>query len=365
LTLYTLWGPKLGFGAFTTTLVFAAYTVGTIIALLTLANLSDQAGRRPLLLGAIGAIAVATGLFLLADSVVVLLLARVISGLATGVVTATATATLSELDDGPSGGRSGRAATLANMGGLGLGAIIAGVLAQFVADPTHTVFWVYLLLLVPAAVAVWLLQETVDEPHRPHLQVHKPLLPIRGRRARFAYAAALTFVAFSIAGLFSSLVPAFLRDVLHERNLAVIGLIVGSLFLIAATTQLALSTQRARAGMTAAPVILIGGLAGIEAGLWAQSLEVFLAGTAISGVGLGLAFKGGVTVTHDLVEPEHRAGLTATFFLAAYAGLTIPTVTVGVLNESMSARSATLIVAAVVALLALGAAVLRRRLKLT
>ena len=66
--------------------------MGTILALLTLANLSDQAGRRPLLLGAIASIATSTALFLLADSVVVLLLARLLSGAAAGVVTATATA---------------------------------------------------------------------------------------------------------------------------------------------------------------------------------------------------------------------------------------------------------------------------------
>jgi MFS family permease len=355
--LYALWAPKFGFGALTTTLIFAAYAVGTIMALQTLANLSDQAGRRPLLLAAIASIAVSTMLFLVADSVVVLLLARLVSGAATGVVTATATAALHEIDDDAEGTRSVRTATLANMGGLGLGAILAGVLAQSVADPTHTVFWVYLALLIPVAVAVWWLPETVSRPHRPRLQLHRPVLPAPSSRARFAHAAALVFVAFSILGLFSSLVPAFLHDVLHEGNLA----IVGSVFLIAAATQLALTADRARKALAVAPLILVTGLAGIEAGLWAQSLGLFLAGTAVSGVGVGLAFKGGITITHQLADPEHRAGMTATLFLAAYAGLTIPTVIVGVLSQSMTARSATLIVAIVVALLALGAAVLHRR----
>jgi MFS family permease len=359
--LYTLWAPELGFGALTTTLIFAAYTIGTIVALLTLANLSDQAGRRPMLLAAIATIAASTALFALADSVLVLLVARLLSGVAAGVVTATATAALAEFDDGPSGSRSARAATLANMGGLGLGPIIAGVLAQSVASPTSTVFWVYLLLLVPAVAAVWLLPEGVGKPHRPRVRPHRPLMPAGAGRTRFITAATLTFVAFSILGLFSSLVPAFLGDVLHEHDLAIVGLIVGLIFLTAAITQLAISTERARAGLATAPVILIAGLAGIEGGLWAESLGLFLVGTIVSGVGVALAFKGGITVTHELADPSHRAGLTATFFLSAYAGLTIPTVAVGVLNESMTARSATLIVASVVALLALGAMVLHGR----
>jgi MFS family permease len=354
--LYTLWAPKLGFGPLTTTLIFAAYTVGTITALLTLAHLSDQTGRRPMLLVAIASIVVSTALFLVADSVIVLLLARLVSGAATGIITATATAGLHELDNGGDGTRSVRTATLANMGGLGLGPILAGVLAQTVGDPTRTVFWVYLALLIPVVVAIWLLPETVSQPHRPRLQLHRPRLPAESGRARFAQAAVLMFVAFSILGLFSSLVPAFLGDVLHERNLAIVGVIVGGVFLIGATTQLALDPDRARRALVAAPVILIAGLAGIEVGLWAQSLGLFLAGTAISGVGVGLAFKAAITATHDLAEPEHRAGLTATLFLVAYTGLTIPAVIVGVLNQSLSARDATLIVACGVALLALVAA---------
>jgi MFS family permease len=354
--LYGLWAPRLGFGPLTTTLIFAAYTVGTITALLIFAQLSDQAGRRPMLLSAIASIVVSTVLFLLASSVVVLLLARLVFGAATGIITATATAGLHELDNVADGTRSVRTATLANMGGLGLGPIVAGVLAQTVGDPTRTVFWAYLVLLAPVLAAVWLLPETVSHPRRPRLELHPPRLPARSGRARFAQAAVLMFVAFSILGLFSSLVPAFLRDVLHERNLAIVGVIVGSVFLIGAITQLALNSERARKALVASPVILVAGLAGIEAGLWAQSLALFLAGTAISGVGVGLAFKGAITATHELADPEHRAGLTATLFLVAYAGLTIPTVIVGVLNQSLSARSATLIVACGVALLALVAA---------
>jgi MFS family permease len=354
--LYALWAPKLAFGPLTTTLIFAAYTVGTIAALLTFAQLSDQVGRRPMMLMAVASILVSTGLFLLANSVVVLVLARFLYGAATGIITATATAGLHELDKDADGTRSVRMATLANMGGLGLGPIAAGVVAQASGDPTRTVFWVYLALLVPILLAVWLLPETVSHPHRPRLQLHRPQLPARSGRARFAQAGVLMFVAFSILGLFSSLVPAFLRDVLHEGNLAIVGLIVGSVFLIGATTQLALNADRARRALIAAPAILIAGLAGVEAGLWAQSLGLFLAGTAISGVGVGLAFKGAITATHDLAEPEHRAGLTATLFLVAYTGLTIPTVILGVLNQSLSARSATLIVACGVALLALIAA---------
>lgn len=52
--LYVIWQPQFGFGSGVLTLIFAVYTVGTLLALLLIAPLSDQLGRRPALILAIG-----------------------------------------------------------------------------------------------------------------------------------------------------------------------------------------------------------------------------------------------------------------------------------------------------------------------
>src|SRR3954468_6881963 len=51
--LYVLWQRQIGFATGTLTLIFAAYSLGTLISLLALAPLSDQLGRRPAMLFAI------------------------------------------------------------------------------------------------------------------------------------------------------------------------------------------------------------------------------------------------------------------------------------------------------------------------
>ncbi|WP_329567502.1 MFS transporter [Streptomyces sp. NBC_01361] len=73
--LYALWAPQMGFGPFTTTLVFAVYALGTVLALMVFASLSDRAGRRPLLAAAVLAAATSTALFLLSHDVATLILA--------------------------------------------------------------------------------------------------------------------------------------------------------------------------------------------------------------------------------------------------------------------------------------------------
>ena len=87
-------------------------------------------------------------MFLSWKSVPGLLLARVLSGISIGLTLSTATAYLAELHarhrpQAP-GTRAQVAATTVNMGGLGVGALIAGALAQWVGDPLTVPYVVFL-----------------------------------------------------------------------------------------------------------------------------------------------------------------------------------------------------------------------------
>src|SRR6202000_2476583 len=67
--LYVLWEKQMGFGPLGVTVVFAAYVVGTLAALLVLGDLSDHIGRRPVLAIAVACAAVSTALFLAASRI--------------------------------------------------------------------------------------------------------------------------------------------------------------------------------------------------------------------------------------------------------------------------------------------------------
>ena len=45
--LYPFWAPQMGFGPFTTTLIFAIYALGVVVALMAFASLSDHRDDGP------------------------------------------------------------------------------------------------------------------------------------------------------------------------------------------------------------------------------------------------------------------------------------------------------------------------------
>jgi len=349
--LYVIWQPRFGFGPGVLTLIFAVYALGTLLALLLISPLSDQLGRRPALAAAIAFSAASTGVFLIADSIAALLTARFLSGIASGIVAASAAAALAELEPQGRSRRASLTATAANLGGLGLGTLFAGIVAQYGHDPTKLVFWIYLAALVPTLLGLALASETVRRPETVQWRPHGLQVPAKARR-RFALVGGAIFCAYTLNGLFSSLVPSFLAGSLHEHNHAIAGAIAASIFLIAALAQLLLHTLTPRTALSIGMVMLLVSLALIELALWDGSLAVFLAGTLAGGIAVGLTFMGGLATVNLIAEPEHRAQVVAAFLSCAFAGLTIPAVSVGIASQSIGTKDATLYCAVVIGALA-------------
>ncbi|MGW5343447.1 MFS transporter [Streptomyces sp. NPDC004050] len=86
--------------ALTVTVVFSAYSLTLLLALLTTGSLSDHLGRRPVLATALALDAVSMVLLATADGAGALIGARVLQGAATGAATSAAGAAL--LDGSPS-----------------------------------------------------------------------------------------------------------------------------------------------------------------------------------------------------------------------------------------------------------------------
>ena len=349
--LYVIWQPRFGFGAGVLTLIFAVYAVGTLLALVLISPLSDQLGRRPALAAAIAFSAASAGVFLIANSIAGLLAARFLSGIASGIVAATATAALTELEPHGRSRRASLTATAANLGGLGLGTLFAGLVAQYGHDPTKLVFWIYLAALTPTFAALAAVSETV---HRAQSVTWRPQglhLPAKAR-GRFALVAGAIFCAYTLNGLFSSLVPSFLAGSLHEHNHAIAGAVSAAIFLTAVITQLLLHRLTPGTALTVGLTMLLASLALIEIALWDGSLAVFLAGTAAGGLAAGLAFMGGIATVNLIAEPQPRAQVVAAWLACAFAGLTIPSVSVGLASQSLGTKHATLYCAIVIAALA-------------
>ncbi|MFF5584301.1 MFS transporter [Streptomyces hygroscopicus] len=364
--LYVLWASQFGFGSLTTVVVFIAYVVGVVGTLLVAGSLSDAVGRRPVLALSLALTALSTVGFALADGLTVLLISRVLSGVATGLITATATSAIAELVRGRR--TAAVLSTAANVGGLSLGVVAAGVLAQCVTAPTHTVFWCYLATCAVAGVVWLVIPETADKTAgrsvRWQPRIRRPVLPDGASRVRsFVASGVLVAASSGVNGFFSSLAPAFLRDDLGVSNFAVIGVGVGTLFISALLAQTVTPAALVRRDIGTA--LLAVGMIVIEAALWTHSAPLFIVGTVFAGAAVGTLFRHGLSVTDALCDPGNRAELTATYFLFLYSGLVGPVLVLGLADQAVGTRASSTMLAALVVSTALVGLVLGRRTEST
>jgi MFS family permease len=358
--LYVIYQAQWHFSTSLITLIFAVYAVGVLAALLIAGHSSDQVGRRPVLAAAIGLSIISAVTFILAPGVGWLFLGRVLSGLSAGLMTGTATAALTETARPGSGRRASLVSTIANMGGLGLGPLLAGLLAQYAPQPTVLPFLIQLGLVAIAGLGLLVVPETVSQRSALSLKFRGLGIPLAGR-AEFIAAGCAGFAAFSLLGLFSSLVPTFLVSVLHDTSHAVAGAVVFLAFAVGAGTQLAGSRLPSRPVMLAGLAVFLGALALIVAGLSAASMAIFLVGTVVSGVAVGAVFMGSLAVANRLAPAETRGQVISTYFVFAYVGLTVPVIAVGYGSQAFGDFRATLGCAVVLAAVALVSMVIIRR----
>ena len=146
--LYAFYQREWGFSPIITTVVFGVYALAVLTALLIVGSLSDHIGRRPVLLAAIAVQAATMLLFATADSVTLLLAARIVQGLATGAAVGAVGAGLVDLHRS----RGTLANAVAPITGTATGAIGAGLLVQYLPDPAHLVY----LILFGIFIVQWI-----------------------------------------------------------------------------------------------------------------------------------------------------------------------------------------------------------------
>jgi MFS family permease len=349
--LWSLYAQRDRFSSLTVTIVFAVYALAVAISLFFVGHLSDEYGRRRVLMPALALEILAGVVFVLWPSLPGLLLARVFSGLGVGAVTATAMAWLGEL--GGAGSRRAQIVAIgANLGGLGLGALISGLLAQWAGDPLRVPFVVFTVALMLAWVALLAAPETRGRRSpRARYRSQRVSVPSesRGRFFAAALAAAITMAVF---GLLTSLAPSFLAGTLHQPSHALAGAVSFAVFATAALTQTLSSSRTTQQLLAAAVPALVAGLALLTVAVWLPypSLVVFLAGDVVVGAGCGLMFKGAVATVAEVSSQEHRAEALAGLFLAAYLGLAGPVIGLGALTQIASTRVSLLVFASLLAL---------------
>jgi MFS family permease len=344
--LYPIYQRRDGFSTFTITIIFAVYAVGVIVSLLLAGHISDWVGRKRILLPALGLEVLAAILFLVWPALPGLIVARLVTGLGVGMITATATAQLAELHAAsrPEAGR-GRfevVSTAVNIGGLGVGTLIAGALAQFVTAPLRTPYLVFIVLLLLSMAAVASAPETTVAPERRPAYRPQRIRVVPGERIGYLAATGAAFTAFSVLGVFTSVAPGFVAGTLHHPGRLLAGTIVFVVFGASALAQTATNrttlTQRSAIGLLGEAL----GLVVLAFGVHDANLAAFLIGGAIAGAGAGVLFKSAIGTIVAMSAPSVRGEALAGLFLIGYVGLALPALGLGIASRYISEVTAML-----------------------
>jgi MFS family permease len=349
--LYPLFAQRYSFGEVMVTVIFAMYAFGVIAALFAFGELSDVIGRKPILVAGLVLSAASAFLFLFADSLVPIFAGRVVSGLSAGLFTGTATATLVDLAPGGRRRLASFVAVIVNLGGLGTGTLLAGVLADHYGSPLRVPFAVDLGLLAPALVGVLLTPESVPR-RRFRLRLQRLSLP-QEVRAVFVQGATAGFGSFAVAGVFSAIAPAFLGQVLDRTSHGLAGLLVFILFTGSIVGQLALARFSDRGALALGSALLIAGVGLLALALAIESLATLLASSVVLGIGQGFVLGAGLAAINQRAPVEQRGETASSFFVVLYVGLSVPVIGAGVAAHSFGLRAAGIAFSAAVGTLVL------------
>src|SRR5471032_1467250 len=348
--LYGLYRTRDNLSAFTITLVYAIWAGGTIAALLAVPAVASRIGRRGVMLTSVATMMASAGLLAAWKDLAGLLIGRLFTGFAVGLVAGTAFTYLIELRlrQGANANlaRARNIGTAINVGALGIGPLVAGCLAEWVRKPLVLPYLLWIALGGLAFVELTIAPET-GKPTQGASSAKRP-------RARVSLpAATATLAAFSANGLFAGLSGLFLATTLHNHSHALAGTTLFIVFSAGVAAQLATAPLRASLVLTFGGISMLVGLALLVTSvkLSSPSLALFLISGGLIGAGSGAVFKGTTGIVLDAAAPENRLAMTAQLLIALFIGLSIPVIGAGIeLDRGVSAPTTVLVFAIAVAL---------------
>ncbi|MFL4953180.1 MFS transporter [Streptomyces sp. MMS24-I31] len=350
--------------ALTITVVFSAYSLTLLLALLTTGALSDHLGRRPVLVGTLLLEAASMVLLASADGAGALITARILQGAATGAATSAAGAALLDLQDPLRPGRSALTNSIAPVAGMAAGVLASTLLVRFAPAPTVTVYVLLAVLFAAQAIAVTFTAETARahagalRSLRPHLAVPSP-----ARSALLAVGTAVVAI-WALGGFYSCLGPALVHLVAPGASQAAGGMVFFVLTAAATLTVWTLRCTAPRAAATGGSLAVIPSAALSLLGLHGSGLPAVYGGAVLAGVAFGAVSQGALRMMLAPLDEQGRAATLAAYYVLSYLSMSLPAIAAGAATQHYglnTAAHAYAVAAALLAVAGLAALAMSRR----
>ncbi len=327
---YPLLQQEIGFSSATLTGIFAVYTIALLASLLFTGSLSDHLGRRPVISGGFALMALSLLIFWQADDVAGLMLARVLQGIAAGLLLSALSAAVVDFEPKDRPGSASIWNSVVPLGGLALGALIAGLLMDLNDGAKAEVFGALVFSYAAFALVVWTVPETAPR-HEGVWASLKPRIGVPSAASRpFWRSAPAVIAGWATGGLYLSLGAPLVRHVFgaedHFTQSIVIVLLCG---VGAAACYIARGYSSRAVTLYGTSALAIGTALTLAAISW-QSLPAYLVALTIAGTGFGTCFYGVMRSIVPTVRPEERGELFASLFTLSYLAFGLPTLLAGI-----------------------------------
>ncbi|MFD4675302.1 MFS transporter [Lentzea sp. NPDC058450] len=307
-----------GFAPWVLTLAFGIYAFSLLVSILVIGSLSDHVGRRPLMIAALGIDLVAMLMFLFAPSIGWVIAARVVQGVATGAASSALSAAVVELAPEKFKKLGAQMTSMAPLGGLAIGALFAGVLAEFSSDAAFDVWLVLAVVMAAGTLFAVFTPETATRKPGAIASLNPRLtLPTQVRRLYWTTVPGIVG-GFMTMTAFMGLVPALLVAVFAVKS-PIVGSLLAFVALGASTVASAFTSRyRPPALRTVGNGAMVVGAVLFVGSIGATSLPLLWAAAIIGGAGIGAGFAGTTRGLVPEVAPHERAGLFTAIFFAGY-----------------------------------------------
>src|SRR5258705_5198061 len=225
-TLWTSAAPALTYGLYAqewhlthtvTAAIFAVYPMVGVVMLVGFGGISDQIGRRAMMLAGLFASLTGALLFAVAPDVWWVFAGRALMGIGVGLAASPSTAAILEFTSS----ERVKSAALVTMGAQAIGfaaaLLLGGALTEYGPWPTRLCFWVLAVFLIVLLIGTWLLPRHAPGGAGGDWRSRMPSVPKPVRRA-FAVSSTAMVAAFTFCVLVLSLGGQVERDLIGSPN---------------------------------------------------------------------------------------------------------------------------------------------------
>ncbi|MHA7846130.1 MFS transporter [Serratia sp. D1N4] len=368
--LYPLYQHELALTSVSLTVIYGAYAAGVLISLFGVGNLAGKVkDLRSMIVPALLVVLVGALLFALADSFLMLFIARLLAGIGTGALTGAANIALVRFGPKDGGKNAALIATLSFTTGLALGPIFSGVALQTGFYTTSLPFVIIMVVAATAALGVMLKwpQDVVIAPssgQAAEVVVEKSSLAdgLRATGSQFFLCAGALFICWAVAASILAIGPSVAEKLLGIQSRGVYGYVIAVYLVIAGISQILSRRFNARYSLMFGCLAQALAVVVFAEAILIHSLGLAAAGMVIAGYAYGAIFVGSATLVNLISPKASHARLISLFYVIAYIANWVP-ILLGVVIDHASLHLAVnlLFMVSAVVCLALGLLVMRAK----